>query len=51
MATRSRDRTRQTLFPNLPLSITGNRLLAGGAAQVFVRVKNPLWDRKYRDLS
>lgn len=43
--------TPQALFGGLPLSATGNRLLVGGARQIFFPVKNPLWVRAYRDLA
>jgi hypothetical protein len=43
--------TPQQLFDHLPLSANGNRLLMGGARQIFFPVKNPLWVFEHRLLS
>lgn len=41
--------TSQALFHGLPVS-AANRLLAGGATQIFFPVKNPLWVRALGNL-
>ena len=43
--------TPQSLFANQPLSAKGNRLLVGGARQIYFPVKNPLWVKQYRQLT
>lgn len=41
----------QQLFANLPLSAKGNRMLVGGARQLFFPVKNPFWITRHSQLA
>jgi hypothetical protein len=41
----------QRLFANVPLSAKGNRMLVGGARQIFFVVKNPFWIKRHTQLA